>query len=469
MFIPPCAPKDPKLLMVKDPGGYTAAIRLAELGKKVTVVDEESVGGVCLHHGCIPSKAFIHAAHLYHQANQAKEMGILVGDLTFDFSKTLAWKNKVVENLDSGIRALFKHHHISLIKAKAFFEASNKIALRPVNGDIDINALEFKNCIIACGSRERDLPGIPVDGKNIITSQHALQMSKLPKSMLIIGGGYIGIELSQVFAKLGVSIMIVEALPSILNLLDDDISKVVQKNLDLLKVKTFCGSKVEKVVVEGDQVKTTVALDGKKETFSTEKVLVAVGRVSHADGLSLQNTKVKLDKRGFVQVSDGMQTHDPRIFAIGDIVGGVMLAHKASFEGKIAAEVIAGKKAGFDNVVPYAIFSDPEIAGVGLNEKEAQKKGISYKMERFKMGGLGKAHIMGTTEGFFKILYDSSRILGCHIIGERASDMIGEAVLAMEMGATIEDLSLIIHPHPTLVEGFGELADKALGLPINSL
>ncbi|MBR9699491.1 dihydrolipoyl dehydrogenase [Candidatus Woesearchaeota archaeon] len=454
------------------PGGYTAAIKCAQEGKKVTVVDRESVGGICLHHGCIPTKALIHAADMVQESKKAAEYGVSFSGISVDFKKTQEWKRNIIKKLDNGVRGLFKHYGITLLKAEAFFEESNKLSLHPLdeNEHLEINALEFKKCIIATGSRERMIPGIEVDGESILTSTHAIELETLPESVLVIGGGYIGIELSQMMAKLGVKVTIVEALPRILNLLDEEFSSIVQKNVEAFGGTVFASAKVEKVEKKDGKVSTTFNKDGKSQTVVTDKVIVAIGRVPNAEQLHLDTTKVQLDEHGFIKIDKKMQTTDPRIFAIGDVAGGAMLAHKAAFEAKIAAEVIAGKSSAFDNLVPFAIFSDPEIAGVGLNETQAKEQGLSYKVKKFNSSTSGKSQIMGDKGSFFKVIYEENgTIHGLHICGARASDMIGEAVLAMEMGATIEDLSLIIHPHPTLVEGYGELADLALGKPTNSL
>jgi dihydrolipoamide dehydrogenase len=449
------------------PGGYVAAIRLAELGKKVTLVDRESVGGVCLHHGCIPTKALIHAADFYHRMQKSRDFGITFDNAKVDFNKVQQWKNNIVNNLDNGTRALLKYHKIELIKASAFFESSNKIGLRGQGDEhLEINALEYKKCIIATGSRERELPGLKIDGDKIISSTHAIELDRLPESILIVGGGYIGIELSQMFAKLGVKVYIIEALASILNQLDEEFCSVVRKTLIGIGAEIYENSKVEKTEIAA-KVKTIVSTpDGKKE-FTTEKVIVAIGRIPNTEELQLKNTKVQMDK-SFIKVNSSLQTDDARIYAIGDVIGGVMLAHKASYEAKVAAESICGKKSIVDALVPYAIFSDPEISGVGLTEKEAKEKCVKYSSKRMIASSLGKQQIEGSRQAFFKVLVDEEKnILGIHILGPRASDMVGEAILAMEMGATIEDLSLIIHPHPTIVEGFGEMADLAMGTPTN--
>ncbi|MBI5389685.1 dihydrolipoyl dehydrogenase [Candidatus Woesearchaeota archaeon] len=449
------------------PGGYTAAIRLAELGKKVTLIDKETVGGVCLNHGCIPTKALIRAAEEYHTLPKLARLGIQCEKPSFDFAKVQGWRRQVVKTLDSGIRALLKKHNITLLKASAEFEESTKLTLQGEN--LEINALEFHKCIIASGSRERLIPGIEVDGKQIITSWHAIELEKLPTSVLVIGGGYIGIEISQMLSKVGVKIIIVEALPSILSLLDGDIAAAVRKNLESMGTSIYCNAKVKSVEKKESSVITTVNLDGKQQVFETEKVLVAIGRVPDVKELRLENTKVKTTDKGFIQTAEGFQTHDQHIYAIGDIIGGVMLAHKAAAEAKIVAEVIVGKRSTFDALIPYAIFSDPEIAGVGMTERECKEKDIPYKITTFSYGGLGKAHIVGDRQGYFKVIHDGNNLLGFTIVGERASDMIGVAVVAMEMGATLEDLSLMVFPHPTLIEGFGELADTALGFPIHGL
>lgn len=455
------------------PGGYVAAIRLAELGKKVTLIDRESVGGVCLHHGCIPTKGLIHAADTMQELKKAKEFGIEFKDVTLDMKRLQEWKRGVVKGLDDGVRALLKYHKIQLIKASAFFESSNKIILR-VAGDEhpEINALEFHQCIIATGSRERLIPGINIDGKYIMTSTEAIELDEKPESAVLIGGGYIGIELSQMLAKLGVKVIIVESAQSILNILDDDTNIMVERTLKKFGARILTNTKVISCKEISGQVNTVIESQGKTETIITQKAIVAVGRVPDTKELQLENTKVTIDSRGFIVVDNTLRTADPRIYAIGDIVGGTMLAHKASAEGKIAAEVISGKNASFDSLIPYAIFSEPEIAGVGLLEKEAKQKAIKYKTKKFPINSLGKARIMCSTEGFFKVLFtddDIRRIIGIHIAGPRASDMIGEGVLAMEMGATIDDISLIVHPHPTVVEGYGEVADSAIGMPTNGL
>jgi len=452
------------------PGGYVAALLLAQHGKKVTLIDRESVGGVCLHHGCIPTKTLIRAAEMYESLSQGKEMGIYCDNPRYDFNQVQNWKRTVVQKLDQSIRALLEKRNVQLIHANAFFEENNKLMLTPVNENehLEINALEFRHCILATGSREREVPGISIDRNKIITSSEAIEFTQLPSSVLVIGGGYIGIELSQMLSKFGVQVTLLESLPNILNLLDHDINQIVQQKLEAHKVKVYTNVQIQQVAV-GEKVKTTFQYNAKTHEVETDKVLVAIGRVPHTEELRLQNTHVKTDDRGFIRVKSNYATDDPHIYAIGDVVGGVMLANKAMAEAKVAVDAILGKPAAFDNLIPYAIFSDPEIAGVGLTETEALQKKIPYKIHKLSYHAISKSLILNG-DGFYKVLFDDEKnILGLHIVGPRASDLIGVGELAMEMGATLEDLSLLIHPHPTLVEGYAELAQAVLGFPINSL
>ncbi|MBS3107064.1 dihydrolipoyl dehydrogenase [Candidatus Woesearchaeota archaeon] len=449
------------------PGGYVAAIKCAQLGKRVTLIDRENVGGVCLHHGCIPTKALIHAADIFHDAGKAKDFGVTFSNVAVDFAKTQEWKSAIIKKLESGVRTLLKAGKVEIIQGEASFASSKSVIVKTPSGE---SALDFDKCIIATGSSERMLPGVAVDGEAVMTSTHAVELKSVPKSLLVIGGGYIGIELSQMFAKFGTQITIVEALPRILSLLDPEFSAVVEKELKAMGAAIYVNSKVLKSEKRGSGVATSIQLaDGSTKEISTEKAILSIGRVPHTESLHLEKTKVQVDK-GFIVVNTQLQTADPSIFALGDVIGGAMLAHKATAEAKVAAEVIAGKNSSFGNLVPYAIFSDPEIAGVGLTEEEAKKKGLSYTVKKFRSASEGKAQILGDSNAFFKaILGPNKEFLGLHICGDRASDMIGEAVLALEMGASAEDLALIIHPHPTLVESYGELADVILGKPTHSL
>jgi dihydrolipoamide dehydrogenase len=451
------------------PGGYTAAIRAAQLGKKVAVIDKESVGGVCLQHGCIPTKALIRAAHIFEQINNSEELGIKASG-KIDFKKTQEWKTSVVKKLDMGIRYLLKHHNITLIKATAKFKDSKTISLERIDTDIECQEIEFKKCIIAAGSREKEIPSIATDGKLIINSTQAIELQQVPKSLLVIGGGYIGIELSQMFSKLGTKIIIVEALSDIINQLDPEFTSLIKKRLEEKGNEIYLNSKVISVKTEAGKTKIEIETKEGKKTIATEKVLVSIGRIPNSDRLDIEKTKVKLDKHGFIIVDKTLKTTEPNIYAIGDITGGMMLAHKAAFEGKIAADNCAGKKSVFNHHIPYAMFSDPEISGIGLTEKQALQDKVKYKAKLFRSGLLGKAQIMGAKDSIIKMIYDSKNlILGIQMAGPRSSDLIGEVALAMQQGITIDEIGETIHPHPTLVESLSEMADAVLGFPTNSL
>ncbi|MBT3720056.1 dihydrolipoyl dehydrogenase [archaeon] len=451
------------------PGGYTAAIKAAELGKKVVIIDKESVGGVCLQHGCIPTKALIRAAQTFHNISASEELGIKAKG-TIDFKKTQAWKKSVVKKLDMGVRFLLKHHKIILIKAIASFLSSTNLKLEKVDQDIEFEEIEFKKCIIAAGSRNRNIPCAKIDGKTIITSTQAIELEKIPKSILVIGGGYIGIELSQMFSKLGTKVIIVEALPDIMNQMDSEFSTLVRKKLENTNAEIYTDSKVIEVSIDKGKAKTIVETSVGKKTFTTDHVLVSIGRIPNSDKLNLESTKVKLDDHGFIKVDKKMLTTDTNIYAIGDIIGGMMLAHKAAFEGKIAAQNIAGKKSEFNHVIPYAMFSDPEISGIGLTEKKAKENKIKYNSKLFKSGLLGKYQIMGAKDSIIKVIYNSKKeILGMQMAGPHSADIIGGVALAMQNGITLDEISETIHPHPTIVEGIAELADLAIGFPINTI
>ena len=454
------------------PAGYTAAIRIAQQGKKVHIIDKGTFGGTCLHHGCIPTKALIWAASAYHDMKKFSEYGISCDNLKMDMKKTQAWKKEIINKLNAGVQTLLKKNNVKIIQAEAFFEESNKLKLKSVKEDIKLetNALEFNKCIIATGSTERLLKNVQVDGKRIITSYHAIELEEIPESILIIGGGYIGIEISQLLSKIGTKVIIIETQDNILSLVDDDISKVVKDDIIEKGGEIYTNSKVLSCVNEGDFVSTSVeTADGIKK-FKTTHSLLSIGRIPETSSLKLENTRITLTNQGFIETNENFRTKDKRIYAIGDAIGGVMLAHKAAYEAKVVSDIICGEKTLKDALVPYVIFSSPEISGVGLSEKEATKKGIKYNVKTYHHNILGKVMIIGEKHAFIKILYDDDKnILGINVIGPRAADIIGEAVVAMEMGATIEDLAMIIHPHPTVVEAYGEMADFVLGKGINTI
>ncbi|MDP6600063.1 MAG: dihydrolipoyl dehydrogenase [Candidatus Woesearchaeota archaeon] len=448
------------------PGGYVAAIRLGQLNKKVVLVDEDKLGGICLNYGCIPSKALISASESFDKIKKTSKMGIEVDKITIDFKKMQEWKDGIVSKLNQGIEFLCKKNNVTIVKGTAFFENSNRLKI--TNGK-NISYIDFENAVIASGSKPVELPSFKFAGNKIISSREALCLKEIPKNLVVIGGGYIGLELGTVYARLGSKVCIVEMTEQILPGFDKSVVSILQKNLERLNVDVYVNAKADKIennkVVINSKEKGKVLLDA-------SKVLVAVGRYPNTKNLGLENTKVKLDKKGFIEVDKNLKTDDGNIYAIGDVSIGPMLAHKASSQGKFVAEAIAGNKDKYENVVvPAVIFTDPEIATVGLNEREAKNKGIKTKMGKFPFSLSSRAMTKNETEGFVKVIANekNSKIIGVQIIGSDASDLISEASLAIKMGATSDDVALTIHPHPTLSESLMEAAEATMEKAIHIL
>jgi|TARA_B100000315_G_scaffold61767_1_gene56075 dihydrolipoamide dehydrogenase len=448
------------------PGGYVAAIRLGQLNKKVVLVDEDKLGGICLNYGCIPSKALISASESFDKIKKTSKMGIEVDKITIDFKKMQEWKDGIVSKLNQGIEFLCKKNNVTIVKGTAFFENSNRLKI--TNGK-NISYIDFENAVIASGSKPVELPSFKFAGNKIISSREALCLKEIPKNLVVIGGGYIGLELGTVYARLGSKVCIVEMTEQILPGFDKSVVSILQKNLERLNVDVYVNAKADKIennkVVINSKEKGKVLLDA-------SKVLVAVGRYPNTKNLGLENTKVKLDKKGFIEVDKNLKTDDGNIYAIGDVSIGPMLAHKASSQGKFVAEAIAGNKDKYENVVvPAVIFTDPEIATVGLNEREAKNKGIKTKMGKFPFSLSSRAMTKNETEGFVKVIANekNSKIIGVQIIGSDASDLISEASLAIKMGATLDDVALTIHPHPTLSESLMEAAEATMEKAIHIL
>jgi len=448
------------------PGGYVAAIRLAQLGKNVVLVDKDKLGGICLNYGCIPSKAMIYAAEFLDKIKKSENMGISVGKVTMDFSKMQDWKDGIVSKLNNGIEALCKQNKIRVVKGEAYFEGSNKLK---VTDGKNVGYVEFEKAIIAVGSRPVELQGFKFDGKKIISSTEALRLDKIPKNLVVIGGGYIGLELGTVYAKLGSKVSVIEMEGQILPGFDKEIVNVLQKNLEKLGIGIYINSRASRF--ENGKV-TIDSKDKGNFAIDADNLLVAVGRIPVTDNIGLENTKVKLDGKGFIKADKNLRTNDGDIYAIGDVSIGPMLAHKASYQGKFVAEAIAGNKDSYENiVVPAVIFTDPEIATVGMDEKEAKDKGIRIKTGKFPFSVSSRAMTRNATEGFVKVIADekSNKILGVQIVGSEASDLISEAALAIKMNATLDDLALTIHPHPTLSESLMEAAEATMGKAIHIL
>jgi len=460
------AGKDTQVVVIGGgPGGYAAAFLAADLGLNVTLVDpEKNPGGVCLYRGCIPSKALLHAAKVISEAREAKHFGLEFGQPKIDLDKLRNWKNDVVSKLTGGTGQLAKQRKINMIQGMATFVDSNTLKIEKVDGTTQ--TLTFIKAVLATGSRPIELPIAP-KSKRVLNSTTALDIENIPKTMLLVGGGYIGLELGQVYAELGTKVSVVELLPQIMTGSDRDLSNILEKRLRTIMNKIMVSTKVKSMEETKDGIKVTFEeQDGKIFNETYEKVLVAIGRKPNSDKLGLEKTKVVVSNRGFVEVNAQLQTHDPSIYAIGDLVGNPMLAHKASHEGRVAVEHIAGHKVAFEpHAIPAVVFTDPEMAWAGLTETEAKAQGRNFVVAKFPWGASGRAITLDRVDGLTKLLIDpeTERILGVSIVGPNAGEMIAEGVLAIEMGAVVTDLKLCIHAHPTLTETVMEAAESFFG------
>lgn len=454
------------------PGGYVAAIRAAQLGMKVAVVEREKLGGVCLNVGCIPSKAMIAATHFLHKAqHSANVMGISFSKVEVDFKKMVSWKQSVCDRMSQGVAGLLKGNQIEVVAGEAEFRSASEVSIKATNG---IQTLTAKHFLIATGSRPIEIPGFPIDEKGIMTSTGALALSDVPKSMAVIGGGYIGLEIAGYYTKLGTKVTVLEAASEVLSgVVDPECAAVVVKNLKKQGVEIWTQAKAKSQKKSKAGFELEVEREGKVQSISVEKILVTVGRRPNGDQGNLRAAGVQVDAKGFVQVNAARRTSVPHIFAIGDVAGQPMLAHKASHEGVMVAEILSGKNRVFDaKTVPAVVFTDPEIASVGWTEAEAKTKGHpELKVGKFPFAANGRAVSILETEGFVKIVADAKThvVLGVQMVGPEVSNLISEAALAIEMGARLEDLALTIHPHPTLGETMMEAAEAALGHAIHVL
>ncbi|MFN3739906.1 MAG: dihydrolipoyl dehydrogenase [Thermodesulfovibrionales bacterium] len=458
-----------KLMVIgAGPGGYVAAIRAAQLGARVTVIEEREVGGTCLNLGCIPTKAMVASSEVLHMIRRADEYGLVInGDIRPDLKKIMERKDKIVSTQVKGIRSLFKSRDIQLIEGRAELLDPKKVRVRKKDGTEE--TLEADSIIIATGSRPASIPAFPADGVNILSSDDVWRLTEIPKSMVIIGAGVIGCEFACIFRELGTDITMVELLPRALSTEDEDISDIMEKELKKKKIKLLTSVKVESVTKSSSGVILKLS-DGKE--LSAEKVLVSIGRSFNSEGLGLEKIGIEKGPRGEIKVNERMETSVKGIYAIGDVTGGILLAHVASKEGIVASTNACGGNEGIDySVVPAAIFTSPEIASVGLREFQAKEAGIPIVTGSFQYRALGKAHAMGEITGLFKIVADAKtdRVLGVHIIGAHASDIIHEAALAIKAGLRVKDIAEMIHSHPTLSEGLMEAAEdvhnRAIHLP----
>ncbi|MFZ6028657.1 MAG: dihydrolipoyl dehydrogenase [Chloroflexota bacterium] len=447
------------------PGGYAAAFRAADLGLDVTLVNaEERLGGTCLLRGCIPSKFYLEIGRLVADARQAGELGVRFGEPEIDLATLREHKNRIVDRLAAGLEQLCKQRNIELIRARATFESSRRIRLQ----DADLSAVEFEHTILAAGSRPRGLDGIEYTaGGRIMDSSHALELPDIPGRLLLVGGGFISLGLASLYISLGSQVTLIEATGGLLPGTDRDLVETMQQQargrFEALHCNTHLVAAEERP--EGVAVRFEGEIEQPEQTF--DRVLIAVGRVPNTDGLGLENTAVNLDASGYVQVDEQRRTGDDAIFAIGDVTGEPMLAHKAMYEGKVAAEAIAGKPAAYDvRAVPAVVYNDPEVAWCGLTETQAADQNVPVAVERFPWRASGRALAKGAAEGMTKLIFDpdSGRLLGMGIVGPGAETLIAEGVLAIEMGAVAKDLALTMHPHPTLSETEAEAAEAFLGL-----
>lgn len=454
------------------PGGYSCAIRMAQLGMKVALVDRDALGGTCLNWGCIPSKALIHVGHLYEtMSKHSEEMGLSCSDLKLDFKKMTSWKNGVVDKLVGGIGGLCKRHGIEVFMGTGSFSSSDTLKIKLNDGGSE--SLQFEKCVIATGTKVASLPNIKPDGKQIITSNEAIGLESRPKKLVLIGGGYIGMELGCFFAMTGTEVIVLEYADQILSTTDSDVAKLVEKAMKARGAQIHTGFKVESATVKGKKVHVagSPVKGGDEMTFEADICLVSVGRTPHTDSLSLDKAGVKKSDRGFIPVNQSLQTNVPHIYAIGDVTVGPALAHRASHEASICAAHASGDSQSVVDykVIPAAIFTDPEVASVGITEKEAKEKGLKVKVAKFPFAALGRALANNHPEGFCKIIGDAETndLLGMTIVGPEAGNLIAEGALAIEMGASVEDLSLTIHTHPTYPESIMEAAEAYYGHAIH--
>jgi len=453
------------VVMGAGPGGYAAAFRAADLGKKVLLIDKDpTLGGVCLNRGCIPSKALLHISKVMDEASHLSSMGVTYGKPDIDLDAIRAHKDKIVAQLNEGIAQIAKARKVESIRGTATFKSNSELKVETEDSDISVS---FDKCIIATGSTSAMIPGVPADHPSVLTSRTALDLVDIPERLLVIGGGIIGLELGQVYAALGSQVSVVEFLPNLLPGTDSDLVKPLHRKLKKQFQSILLSSKVTSVEPNDDGT-LNVTIENDKETLMQvyDKVLVSVGRKPNTNLLNINATDVEVDQQGFIHVDVYRRTSVKNIFAIGDIAGNPMLAHKATHEGKVAAEVASGHPAAFDvRAIPSVVYTNPEIAWAGLTETEAKENDVAYEKGEFPWAASGKAIIMGAKQGKTKILFDpeTKQVLGVGIVGSGAGDMISEGMLAIEMGADAEDIGLTIHPHPTLGETFGMAAEVFQG------
>lgn len=452
-------------------GGYVAAIRASQLGLKTAVVEQGKLGGTCLHAGCIPSKALLRSAEVYANTKNAEKYGVIAPEVGLDFQKVQNRKEEITERLYKGVQHLMKKGKIDVYEGKGSILQTKDVLVKLNEDDREV-ILIARNIVLATGSRPRTLPGLEADGQYVMTSDEALQMKELPESILIVGGGVIGIEWASMLIDFGLAVTVIEYADRILPTEDKDISKEVQRLMKKKGVKIITGAKVLPETLEkGEGVSIKAELKGKETSYSADKLLVSVGRLPNIEGINLENTSVVVE-RACIQTNEYYQTNEQNVYAIGDVIGGLQLAHVASHEGIIAIEHIAGENPVPLNptLVSKCVYSSPEVASVGLTEEEAKEKGYQVKIGKFSFRAIGKALVFGESDGFVKLVVEegSNKLLGTHMVGPHVTDMITEAGLAQVLEATAMDIANTIHPHPTLAEAIGEAALAVYGKEIHA-
>ena len=451
------------------PGGYVAAIRAGQLGLKTAIIEKDkNLGGTCLLRGCIPTKALLHTADVFEEFKHARDIGVVADGVSLDFPQAQKRKNKVVLKLAKGVEFLMKKNKVQVFKGAARIEKPGKITVTRDDGSSD--AVETKNIIVATGSVPRSLPTLPIDGQHIITSDEILELSEIPKSLIVLGAGAVGVEFASMYARFGSDVVLLELLPRLLPIEDEEISAELLKSFKKQGIKSFTGANFQSAVVEDGMVRATARIGDQDREFTAEKLLVAVGRRAYTDGLGLENTKVELE-RGYIKVDEYMRTAESGIYAIGDVVPTPWLAHVASAEGILAVEHIAGKEArpiNYDRV-PNCTYCQPEVASVGLTEAKARERGYDVKVGRFPIPVIAKAQILGAAEGIVKVVSDKKydEVLGVHILGPHATELIVEGCVALQMESTVEELIHTMHAHPTVSETIHEAVEDVHGMMIH--
>jgi dihydrolipoamide dehydrogenase len=458
------------LVLGAGPGGYTAAFYAADKGKKVTLVEQNPrLGGICLNVGCIPSKALLHATEVMREAAESAHRGIEFAAPKIDLEKMRAWKESILEKLGQGIKSLAEHRGVEVVRGRGHFEDSQTLRVETGAGQ---KFIRYEKAIISVGSKPAMPHAFDLGNKRVMTSTEALDLPDIPQDLLVVGGGYIGMELGTVYAALGSNVVVLEALPSILTGVDPDlvrpVTRVAQKAFKEIRLNT----KVLKMATAGKQIKVTTEINKEQREELYDRVLVSVGRSPNLADLGLENTQVTKDDKGFIHCNAQQQTDDPHIYAIGDICGGVLLAHRASRQAKVAVEAMLGEASAFENVViPAVVFTNPEVAWCGLTETEAKQRNLEIQVAKFPWGASGRALTFDRPDGLTKLIIEpeTERILGVGIVGVGAGELISEGVLAVEMGATARDLADSVHPHPTLSETLMEAAESFYGTATHTL